>query len=190
MSPAEVDVELTRAMASELRASWLTPLLVALSAWPVKGPLLAAFAALQRGTLARRLSAAGIVAAAALLGSLAATLSKLVVDRARPSAGLGLDALIAIPDTASFPSGHATTAAAAATALALLVPRWRILAVAVALFVGASRVLLGVHFVGDVLAGFALGIAVGALAVPVGRRVAARMTGGRPPESRPSSSQA
>jgi membrane-associated phospholipid phosphatase len=59
---------------------------------------------------------------------------------------------------ASFPSGHATTAAAAATVLVLfcgtrLMP---VAAVAVAL-VCASRVVLGAHFVSDVLAGALFG---------------------------------
>ena len=177
MSPVELDAQLTRA-ALEVRASWLTPLLVLLSAWPVKGPLLAGLATAQPGPLRRRLAVAGVVAAAALLGSLASTVVKAVVGRVRPPAELGLDALVALPDTSSFPSGHATTAAAAATALALMVPRWRALAVALAVLVGASRVLLGVHFVADVLAGFALGAAMGTLAVLVGRRVIARYGSG------------
>ena len=170
MSPADFDAELTRDLASALRAPWLTPLLVLLSAWIVKGPLLAGLAAAQPGPLGRRLRAVVAVAVAALLASLAATVIKLLVDRTRPPEVLGMEALVALPTTASFPSGHATTAAAAATALALLVPRWRLLAVSLALLVGASRVLLGVHFVGDVLAGFVLGAAVGAVVGVIGRR--------------------
>lgn len=170
MSPVELDAELTRAV-SELRASWLTPLLVLLSAWPVKGPLLAGLAAVQPGPLAVRLRVAAVVGVAALAGSLASSLIKLLTGRLRPPAELGVEALVALPDTASFPSGHATTAAAAATALALLVPRWRALAVTLALLIGASRVLLGVHFVGDVLAGFVLGAVIGSLTVLAGRRL-------------------
>ena len=170
MSPVEIDAELTRA-ALDLRPSWLTPLLLLLSAWPVKGPLLAALAAAQPGSLTRRLRAAAVVGAAALLGSLAATVVKVLVDRARPPAVLEIDALVALPATASFPSGHATTAAAAATALGLLVGRWRLLAGVLALLVAASRVLLGVHFVADVLAGLLLGAAVGALTALIGRRL-------------------
>ena len=170
MSPAEIDAELTRAAASAVRATWLTPLLVLLSAWIVKGPLLAGLAALQPGPLARRARAVGVVAAAALLGSLVATVIKLLVDRVRPPSVLEMEALVVLPTTASFPSGHATTAAAAATALALLVPRWRALACVLAVLVGVSRVLLGVHFVGDVLAGLALGAAIGAAVALAGRR--------------------
>jgi undecaprenyl-diphosphatase len=66
----------------------------------------------------------------------------------------------------SFPSGHSATAAAFYAAVALVVarrrsPRVRSLlagaAVAVAIGVAASRVLLGVHWLSDVVAGLAFG---------------------------------
>ncbi len=66
-------------------------------------------------------------------------------------------------DPHSFPSGHAARVAAMATFVALVGP-WP-LAVAVvawALAVAFSRVALGVHYVSDVVAGGALGIAMGA----------------------------
>jgi membrane-associated phospholipid phosphatase len=165
VSLPELDAELTRWAATEVRASWLTPLLVVLSAWWVKGPLLALLAAARPATAARRLAAAATVGLAALLGSLAASLVKVLVARERPSSADGADALVALPDTYAFPSGHATTAGAAAAALALLDPRLRVPAALVAVGVAASRVLLGVHFVGDVLAGLVLGALVGAAVV-------------------------
>jgi undecaprenyl-diphosphatase len=66
----------------------------------------------------------------------------------------------------SFPSGHSATAAAFYAAVALVVarrrsPRVRSLlagaAVAIAIGVAASRVLLGVHWLSDVVAGLAFG---------------------------------
>jgi undecaprenyl-diphosphatase len=59
---------------------------------------------------------------------------------------------------ASFPSGHATTAAAAATVLVLLLGRGAIpWAAAGVVLVCASRIVVGAHFVSDVLAGALFG---------------------------------
>jgi len=89
------------------------------------------------------------------------SLIKLLVGRARP----GYDQLVGASGL-SFPSGHATNAAATFAALALLLGRRRspttrvaLVAVAAALtaLVASTRVLLGVHWVTDVLAGAALG---------------------------------
>lgn len=89
-------------------------------------------------------------------------LLKFLFGRTRP--GLFYDAGIAAfhgPtwDSAirSFPSGHATTVAVAAALVVLLAPRWRAPAVAGAALVGGSRLLVGYHFLSDVLAGFLLG---------------------------------
>jgi membrane-associated phospholipid phosphatase len=65
----------------------------------------------------------------------------------------------------SFPSGHTSTAFAAATALTLEYPRWQV-AVPAFLFASASgysRMRLGVHYPSDVLVGAALGIGTGFL---------------------------
>lgn len=64
----------------------------------------------------------------------------------------------------SFPSGHATTAFAAATFLGLWKPRWAPVTFALAGLVGVSRIYLGAHFPSDVLAGAALGTGVALLA--------------------------
>jgi membrane-associated phospholipid phosphatase len=88
-------------------------------------------------------------------------LIKLVVARARPA----IDPLAGFSG-ASFPSGHTTAAASFYAAAALMLGRGRSLrtrsvlvgiAVGIAVAVGTSRVLLGVHWFSDVLAGFALG---------------------------------
>ena len=105
-----------------------------------------------------------------------ANLVKAVVDRARPD----IDPLAAFAGS-SFPSGHAAAAAATYAACALVVGRRRGPAVqaylagvaaALAAAVAASRVLLGVHWVTDVLAGLALGYAWFALcAIAFGGRL-------------------
>ena len=83
---------------------------------------------------------------------------KLAVDRTRPV----FDEPIATALGASFPSGHALGSAAFYASLAVLVlpqAAKRVLATAAVLAgaVAASRVLLGVHFPSDVIAGLLIG---------------------------------
>jgi undecaprenyl-diphosphatase len=91
----------------------------------------------------------------------ASTLIKDVVDRTRPAFNPAAASL-----GPSFPSGHTTTAAAFWAAAALLLGRRRPraaravitgVAVGIAVAVGASRVLLDVHWLSDVIGGLALG---------------------------------
>ncbi len=58
----------------------------------------------------------------------------------------------------SFPSGHANTIAAFMTALYLLKPRYGLIYLFIALMVIASRIIIGEHFVSDVVAGAYLGV--------------------------------
>jgi undecaprenyl-diphosphatase len=67
------------------------------------------------------------------------------------------------PHTTSFPSGHSASAAAFATAVALESRRYGVLVVPVAAAVAFSRVYVGVHYPGDVLAGVAIGAGAAAL---------------------------
>lgn len=67
------------------------------------------------------------------------------------------------PRTSSFPSGHAASAAAFATGVALEMPGLAAPVIVLALGVGTSRVVTGVHYPSDVLAGFAIGAAAGAM---------------------------
>jgi undecaprenyl-diphosphatase len=86
---------------------------------------------------------------------------KQALDRARPTFNPAAATL-----GPSFPSGHSATAAALYAAVALVISRRRVrrtrafiagCAVAVAVAVACSRVLLGVHWLSDVLAGLAFG---------------------------------
>ena len=72
---------------------------------------------------------------------------------------------------ASFPSGHTTSAFAAAVALGVIAPRWRFWLLCCACLIGASRVLVGAHYPTDVVAGATLG---GAVALAMARVFARR----------------
>jgi len=64
----------------------------------------------------------------------------------------------------SFPSNHASNTAVAVTILWFVLPKGpRVFVVSLGLLVGFSRIYLGVHYPGDVLAGFVLGITFGLL---------------------------
>jgi undecaprenyl-diphosphatase len=104
-------------------------------------------------------------------GSAAAVL-KTLVGRARPGAGLQLSA----ETSGSFPSGHATDTTAFVVALALVLalvvfrrPVARLATVLAAgllsIAVAASRLVLGVHWPTDVVAGMALGAAAALITV-------------------------
>jgi membrane-associated phospholipid phosphatase len=120
----------------------------------------ASVALLRRG---RRREAVVLVVVA--LGSQALVLSaKAGYERERPDVGSAIE----LPASFSFPSGHATTGVAVfgllgvyAAALATTRGR-RIAAVCAGLAVGgliaASRVILNVHYLADVLAGACLGL--------------------------------
>lgn len=87
--------------------------------------------------------------------------------RPRPTERLSLEALVAVPDRFSFPSGHACAAMAVASVYAWAFPLLAAPLLAAALLVGLSRVLLGVHYPGDVVAGQAIALAtsIGLLAL-------------------------
>jgi undecaprenyl-diphosphatase len=86
---------------------------------------------------------------------------KRVFTRERPGLSVGFTWLIGVPDRFSFPSGHATAAMAIALPVALALGGAAALPVlALAVAVGVSRCYLGVHYPGDVLAGWALAAVV------------------------------
>lgn len=161
----------------------LTAAFVLASAWWVKAPLFVATGACCDAAKKRLIPAAALCAAAAAgAAEGVAFVIKQITERARPPlADPGVQALIGIPDSTSFPSGHAAAAFAAATAVGMLHPRLRVPLFALAAAVALSRVYLGVHFWSDVLVGSVLGVAVGAATVFVARRV-----GSAPRERAPS----
>jgi undecaprenyl-diphosphatase len=104
------------------------------------------------------------------LAELLSDLLKAVIPRGRPHD----HPLIAVPHSHSFPSGHATISFACATVLAGAAPRFRVPLYLLAAAIAYSRLYNGVHWPLDVLAGAALGVAIGlfvrALRLPAGSR--------------------
>ena len=102
---------------------------------------------------------------AAIAGSgIAVNVLKVLFGRGRPrtfemDGAFVLAPLTIDPIYASFPSGHATTAFAFAATIALFAPRYRVGLLALATMLAISRVVVGAHYLSDVLAGAMLGIA-------------------------------
>ena len=119
-------------------------------------------AALRRKHAVTLWAAKSVVAIAG--AGLAANALKLVFGRARPRAlddGVwGFHFFEQGYRFASFPSGHAAIAAAVAASLCLARPAAWPVAVVLWLALAGGRVLTGSHFVGDVLAGGAIGVAI------------------------------
>jgi undecaprenyl-diphosphatase len=112
---------------------------------------------------------------AVALADWSATGLKALFDRQRPPVRFPEpEPLVNVPDTASFPSGHAATSFAGATILALAFPRLAVPLYVLAAAVAFSRVYVGVHYPLDIVAGAALGVVV-ALAVRRGARALRRL---------------
>lgn len=100
------------------------------------------------------------VAFALAASHLAAQAVKRSVNRPRPHMPPGVESLVHAPDRFSFPSGHSAAALSIGLPIALSLPApLAVPVVGVSLLVGVSRAYLGVHYPGDVLAGWALATA-------------------------------
>jgi undecaprenyl-diphosphatase len=116
-----------------------------------------AAAALMLASPSPAWNAAGRRAAFALAGSpLCVQLLKRSISRRRPELPVGIQSLVEAPDCFSFPSGHAAAAMSLALGAALALPTAAPWLLALGVLVGVSRCYLGVHYPGDVLAGWIL----------------------------------
>jgi len=130
--------------------------------------------------------AALLTAGSVWTADLLALAIKVAVERPRPDAVVPeADPLMGATGW-SFPSGHAATAFAGAVALTFLWRRGAPVFFLLAAGIAFSRVYVGVHYSGDVLAGAGLGTLVGlawvaALRPPRLSGGALRRSGGGPP---------
>jgi undecaprenyl-diphosphatase len=74
------------------------------------------------------------------------------------------------PQSSSFPSNHATTTMALAVWFSYLFPKGAPIFYFISLFIGYSRVYVGVHYPSDVIAGWLIGACMGGLMILVSRR--------------------
>ena len=87
---------------------------------------------------------------------------KRITGRKRPcSTGPHAWATLLPPDQFSFPSGHSMTAFSVAAPLSLFYPTLEAGLLFCALSIAFSRVLLGLHFLSDVMVGSVLGATIG-----------------------------
>jgi undecaprenyl-diphosphatase len=130
--------------------------------WVVTAALLVAF-----GPRGREVLAAGVVSAVIANALLVAVKGRVrrtrPCERARhPGFDIGPLGWFAC-DRFSFPSGHALNSFAIGSVIALAFPAFALPVLAVAGSVAASRVVLGLHWLSDVLAGSLAGLLIGTL---------------------------
>ncbi|MFI7218235.1 phosphatase PAP2 family protein [Micromonospora maritima] len=113
-------------------------------------------------------AAVALTGAGAVLAYVTSEALKLVVDQERPCRAIAdVPGWVPCPPAGdwSFPSNHSTVAGALATGLVLAAPRLAGFAVPAGLLAAAARVLAGVHYPHDVVAGLILGAAITAAVV-------------------------
>jgi diacylglycerol kinase family enzyme/membrane-associated phospholipid phosphatase len=131
---------------------------------------LAAALAVLGGRGGRRAAARGVAA----VGATSLVVNgpvKAFTGRHRPALELvpEIRRLTVSPTSTSFPSGHAASAFAFATAVGMHQPRLRWPLLGLAGVVGLSRVYTGVHYPGDVIVGGLLGAGIGGVAARMPR---------------------
>ena len=113
-----------------------------------------------------RFQAAGAAAIAAGVGIALFLRLKKATGRKRPVAlEPHVWATLLPPDQFSFPSGHTITAFAVSVSLSVFYPSLTVGLLFCAVSVAASRILLGMHFLSDVLAGALIGTTLAYLSV-------------------------
>jgi undecaprenyl-diphosphatase len=99
---------------------------------------------------------------------IATNILKQIIGRGRPRVFETEGVFSLVPFTfdyshQGFPSGHATTAGAVFAVVAVVAPRYRVHAAILCGLILLSRIVVGAHYPGDVVAGFLFGAAFGLL---------------------------
>lgn len=119
-----------------------------------------------------RFAAVGAAALAAGVGIALFLRLKKATGRKRPVAmEPHVWATLLPPDQFSFPSGHTITAFTVAVSLSMFYPSLTVGLLFCAVSVAASRILLGMHFLSDVLAGSLIGATLAYLSVHLVRLI-------------------
>jgi membrane-associated phospholipid phosphatase len=121
------------------------------------------------GPTGRRAAVNG-VASVALASATANLVGKQVTNRRRPDrigAGVPGERHVPMPESTSFPSGHSASAFAFAEGVSAAAPVLGLPVRLAAVGVAYSRVHVGVHYPGDVVAGVLIGVTAGEVACRV-----------------------
>lgn len=128
--------------------------------WYGLGGLLLAFGGAQR------FAAIGAAGAAAVLGIFLFKALKNLSQRPRPcQIEPHCWSKVLPPDQFSFPSGHTMTAFSIAIVVSYFYPSLEGMLFFLALSIAISRIVLGMHFLSDVLAAVVLGVALGCASI-------------------------
>ncbi len=124
--------------------------------WTAMGAILLLFGGPER------FAAVGAAALAVSVGILFFIRLKRICNRSRPcTMAVHCWASLLPPDQFSFPSGHSITAFAVATPIFLHYPTLAAGLLFCAISIAVSRIMLGLHFLSDVVAGCAIGFVLG-----------------------------
>jgi len=114
----------------------------------------------------QRFAAIGAAGSAAVLGIFVFKALKRLSQRPRPcQIEPHCWSKVLPPDKFSFPSGHTMTAFSIALVVSYFYPSLEGMLFFLALSIAVSRIVLGMHFLSDVLAGMVMGVALGCASI-------------------------